>query len=330
VRLDPADLGAFRRAVHGARILVSTHIHPDPDAIGSALAAREMLVQLGADPQVILGDDVPSRMKVLPGSETIIRYPQHPVREKFGAAVILDAGNLSRIGEPAALIAPDAVIVNIDHHFSTDGFGALNFVSRKAAATAEMLYEMCRALDLTITPDLADNLYAGLLTDTGRFRYGNTTSSVMRMAADLIDAGASIFRITDAMYYDIAPADVRSLGAVYSTLELFADGAISTLFARLDHLVEDPDAVVDTALSIRGVMVAVLMSETWEGKIRVSLRSKSAVNVALIAESFGGGGHEKAAGFRMRGTLESVRERLLPVLTDAVEKLRVKDAAEES
>jgi phosphoesterase RecJ-like protein len=330
VNLNSADLLAMKNAVRGARVVVSTHIHPDPDAIGSALAAREMLLQLGADPQVILGDEIPPRLKMLPGAGTIICYPQTPVHETFRVAMILDAGSLSRIGEVARLIAPEAVIVNIDHHFSTDDFGSINFVSQESAATAEMLFRICRDLNLTITPSLADNLYAGLLTDTGRFRYGNTTSSVMRMAADLIDAGADIFRVTDAMYYDIAPADVRSMGAVYSTLELFADGTISTLFARLDHLVEDPDTVVDMALSIRGVMVAVLISETWEGKIRVSLRSKSSVNVALIAEGFGGGGHKKASGFRMRGTLESVRERLLPVLIAAVDNFRLQASAEQA
>jgi phosphoesterase RecJ-like protein len=315
----PADLDAFKQAVRGARVLISTHIHPDPDAIGSALAVREMLLQLGADPQVLLGDDVPARLTLLPGAEHIISFPKTAVSESFHVAVVVDAGGLSRIGDVQHLIASGALIVNIDHHFSNDDFGAVNFVSQHCAATAEMLYDLLRALDLDLTQSIANNLFAGLLTDTGRFRYSNTTASVYRMAADLTDAGAEIFRITDAMYYDIAPADVRSMGAIYSTLELFADGAISTLFTRLEHLVEDPDTVVDTALSIRGVKVAVLMSETWEGKIRVSLRSKSHVNVAVIAESLGGGGHEKAAGFRMRGTLESVRERLIPILLSALE-----------
>jgi phosphoesterase RecJ-like protein len=317
-----ADLDALKRTLSGSRVLISTHIHPDPDAIGSALAMREIALQLGADPQVILGDEVPARLTMLPGAETALHYPATPVAARFRAGVIVDAGSLSRIGEVEMLIAPDAVIINLDHHLSNDQFGAINFVSQDCAATAEMLFLLCRELGLTITQSLADNLYAGLLTDTGRFRYSNTSSRALRMAADLADAGARIFRITDAMYYDLALQDVRSMAAIYSTLEFFGDNRISTLFARLDHLVEDPDVVVDTALSIRGVEIAVLMSETWEGKIRVSLRSKSKVNVAAIAEGFGGGGHERAAGFRMRGTLESVRERLLPVLLSALDKVR--------
>lgn len=317
-----AEVDAFKRAVQGARVLVSTHIHPDPDAVGSALAMQEMLLQMGADPLLVLGDETPARLTILPGANTITWYPNTAVHERFRVATVVDAGSLSRIGDVENLLAPQAVIINIDHHFSNDRFGAINFVSQDCAATAQMLFLLCRELGLTLTRSLADNLYAGLLTDTGRFRYPNTTASVLRMAADLVEAGAEISRITDAMYYDVAPEDIRSMGAVYLSLELFGDGAISTLFARLDQLVEDPDTVVDMAVSIRGVRIAVLMSETWEGKIRVSLRSKGQLNVAEVAEGFGGGGHEKAAGFRMRGSLESVRERLLPVLLAALEKDR--------
>ncbi len=212
--------------------------------------------------------------------------------------------------------------------FSNDRFGALNFVDLESAATGELLFLLIRELGLTLTPAIAENLFAGLLTDTGRFRYPSTTARTLHIAAELVAAGADVTRLTNGLYYDILAADVKSLGTIYSSLELFADGRIATLFCRLEQLVEDPDTVVDTAISIRGVQAAALLSETTEGKIRVSLRSKRFVNVSEIAAGFGGGGHEKAAGFRMQGNLESVRQRLLPVLTAALESGACQPAVE--
>lgn len=306
------DAARFRREFGaGANVLVTTHIHPDPDAVGSVLAMREILQRLGATPFVVMHDAVPVRCRMLPAAETVVVHSQTPLRQRFARAVILDAGSLERIGSVAELIAPHAVIVNLDHHVSNDEFGTLNVVDRSCAATAELLYLLCGPLAVEVTPTLANNLFAGLLTDTGRFRYTNTTARTLRIAAELTAAGAEITRITNAMYFDIAPEDVLAMGRIYSTLRLFGDGRISTLQAERANLVEDPDSVVDLALSIRGVQVAALLSETHEDKIRVSLRARHAINVARIAEAFGGGGHEKAAGFRMKGTLESVREILL-------------------
>jgi phosphoesterase RecJ-like protein len=319
VTFGRSDVDLLRRsAAGGTRFLISTHIHPDPDAIGSVLAARELLLHLGADPVIILHDEVPARCRVLPDAQQILRYASGAVQEVFPAVMVLDAGSLSRIGDVESLVARDAVVFNIDHHLSNNRFGTVNFVDLESSATAELLYLLCREIGLPLTRSLADNLFTGLLTDTGRFRYTNTTPRAFQIAAELARAGADVTHITNSMYFDIPAVDVLSMGAIYSTLELFEDGRISTMFARLDHLVEDPDTVVDLALSIRGVHVAALFSETPEGKIRVSLRSRHYVNVAAIAERFGGGGHEKAAGFRMRGTLESVRERLLPVLQEVV------------
>jgi phosphoesterase RecJ-like protein len=320
VIFDPQDIQSFLGIVRAGRpVLVSAHIHPDPDAIGSALAMSDMLRQMGADPHVILQDPVPHRCGFLPGAGQI-RQVNDVADARFTAAVILDAGNFERIGDVAALLAPDAAIVNIDHHFSNDRFGKVNVVDLQSAATAEVLFQLCRELKLQISAGLAGNLFAGILTDTGRFRYSNTTGQTLRIAAELADAGADIPGITNAMYFDVAAQDVPALSRIYSTLEFFGDGRISTLFARLDSLVEDPDTVVDLAASIRGVQVAALLSETPEGiKIRVSLRSRSNVNVARIAESLGGGGHAKAAGFRMKGDLLSVRAHLIPLLLDALD-----------
>jgi bifunctional oligoribonuclease and PAP phosphatase NrnA len=330
VIFDTADLAALRDAVSGGKsVLVSTHIHPDPDAIGSVLAVREILQQLGAAPRVILNDPVPVRCRILPGANEVSVFPRDAIAEKFHVAVIVDSGSRSRIGDVENLLDPDAFIVNLDHHVSNDRFGAVNLIDLESSATGELLFFLCHQLGLKITPSIAHNLFAGVLTDTGRFRYPSTTSRTLSVASELIAAGADTTGLTNALYYDLPAGDVKSLGAIYSTLELFEGDQIPTLFCRLEYLVEDPDTVVDTALSIRGVQIAALLSETPEGKIRVSLRSKNEVNVSLIAAGFGGGGHQKAAGFRMRGTLESVRERLLPVLVDALAAVAPQTAVED-
>jgi phosphoesterase RecJ-like protein len=244
---------------------------------------------------------------------------------KFDRAFIVDCGSLSRIGDVAQLLDEPRTIINVDHHVSNDNFGSTNIVDAHASAACEILYRACKYLEIHITPALATNLYAGILTDTGRFRYSSTTPGCLEAAADLARAGADVTRITNSLYFDLPEKDLRSMSRIYATLELFEDGKISTLFCRADNLVEDPDSIVDLALSIRGVEVAALMSEAGE-KIRISLRSKHYVNVARIAESLGGGGHERAAGFRMQGTLESVRTRVLPILAAEVTQTQVPDA----
>lgn len=313
------DLEFLRRTVSGARVLVSTHVHPDPDAIGSAIAASDMLRQMGAQPQIILADPFPPRMQWLPGAESIVTLPFGMDGALFPVAFIVDAANLSRIGDVEKLLLPGATIINCDHHVSNDGFGALSFVDVAYAATAELLYDLCLVLGLAVTVDIATNLYAGLLTDTGRFRYTNTSARALEVAAELVRRGVNLTEITNRLYYDIPVQDVHSVGAIFSTLTLYADGKISMMLVRRENIVEDPDTVVDTGLSIRGVEIAALLTEAPEGRIRVSLRSRNYVNVSAIAERFGGGGHEKAAGFRMRGELESVRQRVLPALMDAVQ-----------
>ena len=313
------DLKRFRDTLRGSRVLISTHVHPDPDAIGSVLAARAMLLQLNAEPHVVLADPFPPRMRWLPGADHIVTLPSGNNEALFSAALIVDAANLSRVGEVQALIAPGAVIFNVDHHVSNDHFGSVNFVDVSSAATAELLSDLRETLELNITADIATNLYAGLLTDTGRFRFSNTSARALEVAAALVKAGANPTEITNRLYYDFPAADVRAMGQIYSTLALYGGDKISILFVRLENVVEDPDSVVDIALSIRGVEVAALLTEAPHGKIRVSLRSRSFVNVSGIAERFGGGGHEKAAGFRMSGSLESVREKILPALLEAVQ-----------
>ncbi|MBU1919637.1 bifunctional oligoribonuclease/PAP phosphatase NrnA [bacterium] len=300
------------------QVLVTTHIRPDPDAIGSVLAIREMVKQLGSVAHAILEDECPPRCGFLPGADEILTLSETKNTQRYKAVVIVDAGDRGRVGDVERLISTSAEIVNIDHHSSNEHFGTLNFVYPDTAACGELLYFLIKALSIELTQTLATNLYAGLVTDTGRFRHTNTTSRSLQVGAALIDAGADAAAITDHLYYDIAAQDIRSIGIILGSLELHGRGEVSTMLVKLDQSIEDPDHVVDFARAINGVEVAALLSEMKDGKIRVSMRSKARVDVSKIAESFGGGGHVRAAGFRMIGTLTEVRDKIVPVLLKAV------------
>jgi len=319
VKFSDAELLQLRSFFESPRVLISSHVRPDPDAIGSVLALREAVLQCGGTPVCVMEDACPARCKILFGADAIRVASEMTDEALFSDVIIVDSGNRERIGEVEKLIANGARVANLDHHISNSKFGDLKFVDVDAAASGELLFNLFTAMKLEITSTMATNMLAGLLTDTGRFRHSNTSPLALRVAANLVELGASLSQLTEQLYFTIPAHDIKSTAQILSTLELHANGQISTMFVSHDYVVEDPDNLVDLGRAIEGVEVAVLFSEMKDERIRVSLRSKSKVNVSAIAESFGGGGHERAAGFRMYGTLKSVQARLLPSLISALE-----------
>lgn len=319
MKFADSELAQLRSFFESPRVLISSHVRPDPDAVGSVLALREAVLQCGGTPICVLEDECPTRCKTMFGANSIQMMREVADLTQFEDVIVVDSGNRERIGEVEKLISKSARIANLDHHISNSRFGDLILVDIDAAASGELLYELFVAMNLKITASMATSMLAGLLTDTGRFRHSNTSPTSLRVAANLVEAGASISRLTEQLYFSVPVHDVRSTAQILSTLELHANGRISTMFVTHDYVVEDPDNLVDLGRAIEGVEVAVLFSEMKDERIRVSLRSKSKVNVSAIAEAFGGGGHERAAGFRMYGTLRSVQARLLPSLIGALE-----------
>lgn len=299
-------------------ILLTTHIHPDGDAVSSLLAFRFLCQRLGRDTVPAMGDPFPARLRFLPGAGEVMTLDAVSLPRKYDGAVILDAGSRLRIGKVDDYLASSAEIVNIDHHVSNDQFGTINLLHLDASATSQIIFDIFCDFGFTPNPDEATCLYTGILTDTGRFRFSNTTSRTLEVASHLVDLGADPTYITEQIYYELPLEDVQAIGKALSTLEVFGDGQVCTLFLSGDNEVQDSDSLVDLGLSIQGVEVALLFCEMDDGRVRVSLRSKSRVNVSELAEHFGGGGHFKAAGVRMRGTLESARDRLLPAVLEAV------------
>jgi len=314
----PAILDVFRK---GERFLVCSHSRPDGDAVGSMLAMGMLLNQLGKYAELVTTDSIPAVYRDLPGAEAIRLALR--VRGPYDAVILLECDSLDR----AKVLGLEPFFhINIDHHSSGKNYGNLNWIVPEAASVGELVYRLIQAakaggFGVTLTPQMATCLYTTLLTDTGGFCYGGTKSSTFEVARELTAAGADPILIAQKIYYSTPVSKMLLLGAALNTLHV--KNGLAWLWVtnadveRTGAVEEDHEGIVDHAIGIAGVQAAVYLRELPEGRIRLSLRSKESVDVAAIAESLGGGGHEKAAGLTLDGPLENAREEILAVLRKA-------------
>ena len=314
----------FRRFIDShTEFLILSHVDPDGDAIGSSLGLAWTLRALGKSIVVVTESPLPDSLRFLPGSEWVKRPAD--VKRTFGAVFVLDCSSLDRVGPAAAgLVAPGADVASVDHHAANDSFGDPRLVNVEASATAELIYEILDAYGTPLEPEVAECLYIGLASDTGAFRYQNTTPRALRLAARLVEHGAQPSTAADALYGHKSEASLRILGLALASLEKRAGGQVGAItisremFERAGASSEDADGIVQFAKSLDGARVGVLIQEVSPGEIRMSLRSDGTVDVNQVAGLFGGGGHKNAAGARVRGDLSRVRGDLLEALDRAV------------
>jgi phosphoesterase RecJ-like protein len=307
----------------GREFLITAHVDPDGDAVGSCLGLEAALQYLGKETQVVLESTLPASLEFLPGASGIRRSADVPKR--FTHAFVLDSSSLDRVGTVGtANLAPDARIAVIDHHWGNAGFGAPRLVNPEASATAELIYDLIESLKVPITPEIATNLYTGILSDTGGFRYANTSARTLRVSARLVEHGARAAEVAEALYATKTAPSLRILGAALASLETKGGGRIGAMtisramFEEAGATPEDADGIVQYAKSLVGARVGVLIQEVAPGEIRASLRSDGTVDVNEVASRFGGGGHRNAAGLRVRGALETVRQDLFRALEHAM------------
>jgi len=294
--------------------LVTTHVRPDGDALGSLLALTFMLRKLGKEAVSYAQDPSPPSFDFLPGAASILH--EVPVPLLFEAAIFVDCGDLHRAGTALAdSIGSVPILVNIDHHVSNGPpFGDVHWVEPTASSTCQMLYDLCLDLPLSLDPDIASQLYTGLLTDTGSFRFSNTNQRVMEVAAALVAAGARPDTIAQHVYDSASPQRLRLLARVLATAAFHAGDRLATaemtenMLAETSASAADGEGFIDHLRSIKSVRMAVLFREEKTGVVHVSLRSKGAVDVATLAQKHGGGGHRNAAAFRLSGRLRELRE----------------------
>ena len=306
---------AAAHLAQGQRFLITAHVNPDGDAIGSALGLQAYLRHQGKMAEVFIDDDLPRNLSFLPGFSGI-RRPDG-VDWKPDLLVVLDT-DISRIGD-VPTCAPGAKILNIDHHISNNEKADYLYLAKRSA-TAEMIFEILESLYAAFPLDVAIPLYVGIATDTGFFRYSNTTSLTMRVGGRLLEAGICPSDISETL--EVKPlAVVKGQATALDTLELFADGRVAGLFLKkaFADQMESTDTFIDLIRVIEGVEIAVLIKEVEERRCRVSIRSKG-INVSDIAVRFGGGGHIRAAGCTLDMTLSEAKAALIPALSEAVSK----------
>lgn len=316
----PEIIQALRR---GRSVAVISHISPEADTLGSALAAYFILRKAGKEVALFNADPIPRRYLFLPGAKEIVRCDRIP--RPFEIYLVVDSSDRERAGGLLQDLPPRSLVINIDHHPSNKDFGDLNWVEASASSTGEMVFQLFKGMGVPIPPEAATNLYAAILTDTGSFRFSNTTPSALRAAAELIELGADPQEVANQLYDQEDPKNLRFLGKVLSEMVVSEDGAVAYIVIRRADLeaagvgMEETEGFINYPMSLKRVRVALAFKEMAEDVIKVSLRSKDLVDVAQIASLFQGGGHKKAAGCLLSGDLREVKERVLAEVRNALE-----------
>jgi phosphoesterase RecJ-like protein len=297
------------------RFLVTTHENPDGDALGSTLAMKLALEQLGKDAFLYLSGSIP-----LPSEYDFMdlgdlsRTPPEDAAERVLLA--LDCANARRLGPDEAVVENAPLVVDIDHHHDNSRFGQVNLIVPDASSTGEILYDLFRELGVELTPEIAEALYIALVTDTGRFQYTNTTPKALRMAAELVEAGANVHQVFQDVYENVAFAKLKLLARALESARVYEGGRVIVAdLERGDFAAagaEEPfaEGIIDFLRAVEGAEIVALIREppTQNGPTRrVSLRTRGGgIDVSAIARKSGGGGHPQAAGFSSEASTEEI------------------------
>ncbi len=308
----PLAVEALRSA---KRVLLTMHRGPDGDALGSALALAQALRELGREVVVYNPDELPYNFRFLAGAAEVVR--SLPAGARFDATVATDSGKFERLGPDIPPPERRGVLINLDHHLTTEPFGEVNYVDPAAAAVGVLVYKIIQGLGHKVSLQSAECIYASILADTGCFKYASTDPECLRIAAELLEAGVDPWEMTVRVYEQQPLARMKLLAEVLGTLEV--EGRLATItiknemIARTGTHLDLTDGFINYARSIDGVEVAASFREpqasapkSWQ----VSFRSRGRVDVAAIAQRFGGGGHRNAAGCSIEGEEAQVRARI--------------------
>jgi phosphoesterase RecJ-like protein len=325
-----AAIGLFRRA---ERIVVTTHVQPDGDGIGSEVALAQWLLAQGKAVDIINPHAAPRRFAFLEQDVPAPGFEPESAERLLAAAdvlAVLDISVPARLGPLEPLVQEyGGEIVVIDHHLGPTGFRGVDCRDTTASATAELLHELLVDWGAEITPSMATALYAAISYDTGGFRYSNTTARTHRVAAALVDSGADTHEINQRVFESVSPTRARLLSRVFGDFHLEAGGRLAWIALSSDLLEEagaepeDVEGVVEALRSLEHVEMAILFKEIEKGATKISLRSLGDVDVAQLAGRFGGGGHKNAAGAFVRQPMGSVVEEVLAAARECFEVQQV-------
>jgi phosphoesterase RecJ-like protein len=322
--MNPAnDPGACRRVCEALlryrRIVVTSHMRPDGDSIGSSLALAWALRELGIDARVVHHDPPTPQLAEFPGTGDV--EVGRAIPHGTEAVVVLECGDLARTGLSGFDGLP---VINIDHHPGNTGYGDVHWFDGSAAALGEVIFDIIAELGVPLTAQMATQLFVAVVTDTGSFKYPGVSPRTFSVSARLLEAGADPVSVARKLYDSHSLGRLRLQGAMLRTLEVEQDGRVGLLtltdamLAAAGSAPDETDGLVNLPLTVKSVQAVVCFKEAGEGQWRVSLRSKGEVDVGKVARGFGGGGHRNAAGCTLQGSLESVRERIVERLAPEV------------
>jgi phosphoesterase RecJ-like protein len=312
------DLRTIAKAIHEHdRFLVTTHENPDGDALGSLLASKLMLEQLGKDTVIYLAGETPlPREYLFMELGDLLREAPADADQRVLFAV--DAANERRLGPDPTLLQRAPLVIDVDHHHDNSRFGQLNYIEATASSTGEILRDLIAEVGVELTPEMAEALYIAIVTDTGRFQYANTTAKALRLAAELVEAGADVHRVFQGIYENVAFAKLKLIAKALENAQVFEGGRVIVSHLERQDFdaagAEEPyaEGIIDFLRAVEGAEIAALIREppTQNGPTRrVSLRTTTeGIDVSSIARKSGGGGHQMAAGFSSESSVDEITE----------------------
>lgn len=309
------------------RFLVTTHVNPDGDGIGSGIALAKHLNRLGKDAIMVSPDPLPERYFFLDPERKVIATDPSSSLEIQGREIIfvLDTSELTRLGKMEDVVRRNKDrVISIDHHPFRDDFARIHVVDDRSFATGALIFDLIRFMRMKITKPIAEALYVAVLTDTGFFRYGKNPSRIHSIVLDLLKVGVEPSWVSERLFESYSSSRLKILGRILAGLEMFFENRVSSLMVTDDLMKEfgvrqeDLDGIVDYARMVEGVEVGVMFTELEDGLVKVSLRSKREIDVNQLAIGMGGGGHYRASGLVMKGSLKVVKRKVLKAIEDVL------------
>jgi phosphoesterase RecJ-like protein len=303
------------------RFVLSSHVRPDGDAIGSQLAMAFALWQLGKEVRLVNCDQAPAPMMVFPGVSRIEVAGR--IDDPGDAVIVMECGDLTRTGVDGF---ERGFVINIDHHLGNSNYGALNWFDGTAAACGEMVFELIAELGVPLTPDIATHVYVAILTDTGSFHYSSISPRTFDICRQCVEAGIDPPAIAGAIFDSNSLGRLKLFGAVLSKMELDATGRVATVYVdqklaqECGGTYEDTEGIVNLPLTVKEIEAVAFFKEAGPDDWRVSMRSKGEIDVNAVAKEFGGGGHKNASGCSARGSFRELKPIFQDKLLAAIEK----------
>lgn len=300
-------------------ILLSSHVGPDGDSLGSQMAFYLYLKSLGKNVWIYNEGHIPHYFSNFTTIEQVVTEPDKWLvpESGFDLAIIFECTSLDRIGDVKNLVSDGMEIINIDHHLENGEYGRYNYVDTGASSVGEMILRIFKRADFLPDINVATFLYIAILTDTGRFHFSSTTPDALRAAADLVEVGLDVKDITDKIYYCATKEQMRLTTKVVADMELFYDNQVCILTLRRSALNKyglkygDVEGLVEWTMRIKGVKIGALLKDKEDNFTKISLRSQGNMDVYKLAQFFNGGGHMNAAGCQIETDLDSAKEQLV-------------------